>query len=63
MMTLTSFPPAFKASSRVALVNVCLASNLVFVFAVVPSVSKYHSLLLQLICCNRQNTPIDSSQM
>ena len=37
MITLTSFPPAFKASSRA--VNSFLASNLEFVFGVVPSVS------------------------
>ena len=44
MITLMSFPPAFKASSRA--VKSFLASNLVFVFGVVPSVSKYQRLFI-----------------
>ena len=39
MITLTSFPPAFKASSAAACANIFLASNPLFVFAVVLLVS------------------------
>ena len=62
MMPLTSFapPPALLLFARVS--NL-LASNPIFVFAVVLSVSRYYRVFFALIYCNRQNIPIDSSPM
>ena len=57
MRTLT-YHPTFKASSRAALVSNLRASNPVFVFAVVASVSKYHRLFLQQIEKNHRCIPI-----
>ena len=62
MMTLTSFAPP-PPLLLFAWVSNLLASNPIFVFAVVLSVSRYHSLFFALIYCNRRNIPIDSSQM